>query len=176
MPHERPMRPGEVSNQVPGQQRVVVSKPTFLFDALNRDIRALNSSVLIISQKINYLVRNEKILGRNLLVLNKKIKSIEESIASGSGIALSSGGGNGEASVDLSNNVSSLQSEISRNTAALEELRSAVETIRETYAKSSDVKELKLMVEAINPLKLVSFDDVEALIDKRLSGSEKKKK
>ena len=43
-----------------------------------RDIQALNASILILTQKMNYVVRNEKILGRNLMVLNKKIKVIEQ--------------------------------------------------------------------------------------------------
>ena len=44
----------------------------YSFEDVIRDIKALNSSVLLLSQKMNYLVRNEKILGRNFIILNKK--------------------------------------------------------------------------------------------------------
>ena len=37
------------------------------------DIKALESSILMISQKIEYLVRNEKILSQNLIVFNKHL-------------------------------------------------------------------------------------------------------
>ena len=38
----------------------------------SQDIKALQSSILVLSEKIKYLVHNEKILSRNILVLNKK--------------------------------------------------------------------------------------------------------
>ena len=49
----------------------------------NRDVKALNSAVLVITQKIKYLVRNEKILGRNLIVLNKRIRDMQTSASGG---------------------------------------------------------------------------------------------
>ena len=51
-------------------------KASLLLGRLQQDVRSLNSSILIITQKMKYLVRNEKILGRNLIVLNKKLKAL----------------------------------------------------------------------------------------------------
>ncbi|MBI5884642.1 hypothetical protein HZB89_00935, partial [archaeon] len=49
---------------------------------VNQDIKALNATILVLSQKMSALVRNEKILGRNLLVLNKKVRDLQDQLAS----------------------------------------------------------------------------------------------
>src|SRR3989344_3140461 len=54
-----------------------------VFSRVNGDITALNSSILLLSQKMKFLIRNEKILGRNLIVVNKKLKDVQDSRASG---------------------------------------------------------------------------------------------
>ena len=56
-------------------------KAASLLLQLREDIRSLNSSILIISQKMKYLVRNEKILGRNLIVLNNQVIYEESTIS-----------------------------------------------------------------------------------------------
>src|SRR3989339_1424559 len=66
------------------------SRAAVVLSSMNQDIKALNSSLLVLSQKINYIVRNEKILGRNILVLNKKIKDLEQGKAAPSGEAIDS--------------------------------------------------------------------------------------
>ena len=76
------------------RQHSAPQKGPNLVASIREDIRSLGSSILIITQKMKYLVRNEKILGRNLIVLNKKIRTLEERISSGEfGAGASLGGG-----------------------------------------------------------------------------------
>jgi len=137
------------------------TKAGAILSKMQSDVRALNSSIMIISQKMKYLVRNEKVLGRNLLVLNKRLKQLE----SGK-IAV---GGEGASSPEMAGELKELTAQIQRNTAAIEELRSAVSEIQAIYAKSEDVKEMKFVIDSINPLEFVTYKDVEELIDEKLA-------
>lgn len=132
-----------------------------------KDIRALNSSILIISQKIQYLVRNEKILGRNLLVLNRKLKELE------------AGGGRGSAISDtelssMKQQLQEISDQAQRNAASLSELQSVIESIKQNYAKESLVKEIKFVVDSINPLEFVTYKEVEKLISEKMKTKSKK--
>ncbi|MBI2598548.1 MAG: hypothetical protein HYW50_05130 [Candidatus Diapherotrites archaeon] len=147
MPHERPERGG-------GAQKLgaILSK-------MNADIRALNSSILIITQKMRYLVRNEKILGRNLLVLNKKLKEFEGNMG---------GGGNGElVSVEERTDHPKFSAAFEDISNQLIELRNRIEEIGETYARAEDVKEIKYIVNTIDPLQFVTRKDVFQLLRHR---------
>ena len=76
------------SQEVPQQASRQQPQRMDAFFQLSSDIKAMNASILVITQKIKYIVRNEKILGRNLIILNKKIKDLREQ-------GLSSAGGEG---------------------------------------------------------------------------------
>lgn len=120
---------------------------------IREDIRALNSSILLITQKMKYLVRNEKILGRNLIVLNKKIKSLEEKVISGP-------------SQEEQSAVSS--AEIDKLLARIENLENENSDLRSRMASKEDFKEIKFVVDSINPLEFASLSQVRELIDKRV--------
>jgi predicted RNase H-like nuclease (RuvC/YqgF family) len=121
---------------------------------IREDIRALNSSILLITQKIKYLVRNEKILGRNLVVLNKKIKSLDDKMVN-SPQASSSGG-----------SMNSEEVEALRQKVAL--LEAQIEDLRARSASTESLKELKYVIDSINPLEFATLSQVRDLIDKRL--------
>jgi vacuolar-type H+-ATPase subunit I/STV1 len=126
---------------------------------IREDVRALNSSILLITQKIKYLVRNEKILGRNLVVLNKKIKTLEEKVVNNSFTQT-------ESSVS-EEEIASLNKKIVLLETQLEDLHSRVST-------KEELKELKYVIDSINPLEFATISQVRELIDKKME--EKKKK
>lgn len=114
------------------------------------DIRALNSSILLITQKIKYVVRNEKILGRNLIVLNKKIKNLEERINS--------------PSEEKKGEVSSV--EVEKLNKKIEVLEALVSELQSSSVSKSDLKELKYVIDSINPLEFTTISQVKDLIEK----------
>ena len=117
---------------------------------IGADIRALNSSILLMTQKIKYIVRNEKILGRNLIVLNKKIKTLDEKIAlnpQGTGSEVNSAG------------VESLKKQVAL-------LEAQVEDLQGRLATKEEVKELKYVIDSINPLEFATLSQVKDMIDK----------
>ena len=135
-----------------------------IFGKISSDIRALNSSVLILSQKMKYIVRNEKILGRNLVVLNKKLHEIE-SRTGGAGIQ------GGDLSLgQAQNELAAINSKLEEHSGAVEEIRSELESMKNTFAKQQDVKEMKYVLDAINPLEFVTRKDIEEISGKKLKG------
>ena len=139
------------------------SRAGVVLSSMNTDIKALNSSLLVLSQKINYIVRNEKILGRNILVLNKKLRELEQGKIAPPGEAASS------------KELLQLKDLAEQNSAQVSELYSAVERLRESSVKEEQFKELKYVIDSINPLEFVTYKDIDRLIDEK-SGSQKKSK
>jgi len=127
---------------------------------IREDIRALNSSILLITQKIKYLVRNEKILGRNLVVLNKKIRTLEEKIVSMP--TSTSSGGASTPEVDL------LKQKIIM-------LEAQVEDLITRAALKEELKELKYIINSINPLEFATLTQVRELIDRKMEENNTKK-
>ena len=157
MPHERHQ---SSSGAKPKSRAVVV------LSNLSKDVKALNSSILVISQKINYIVRNEKILGRNILVVNKKIKEIE---AGKAGSSLND-------TEQLSKQLTQIQEQLDQNTAQISELYSAVDRIKDSSVKVEQFKELKYVIDSINPLEFVTYKDIEQLIEEKIASKSKKTK
>ncbi len=126
-----------------------------VFSRVNSDITALNSSILLLSQKMRFLIRNEKILGRNLIVVNKKLKEMQESRIQGSGPIDSAAFGN---------EFSQISSRLDEITERLVRMESEVENIRQNYAKSEQVSEIKYVVNSINPLEFATLKDVQEIV------------
>ena len=116
-----------------------------------QDIKALQSSILVLSQKIKYLVHNEKILGRNILILNKKIASINGG---------KTGVGSGVSDTEL-NKIYSKQEEIEHR---LKNIESSLELFSKRYAKSEELKEMKYIIDNINPLEYTTVEQVKKII------------
>ena len=130
--------------------RAKSSSPRSSGGGIGADIRALNSSILLMTQKIKYIVRNEKILGRNLIVLNKKIKTLDEKITLNP---------QGKGSDVDSEEVNSLKQQVSMLQAQVEDLGSRLAT-------KEEIKELKYVIDSINPLEFTTLSQVKEMIDK----------
>ena len=115
---------------------------------LQADIRALNSSVLLLSQKIQYLVRNEKILGRNLIVLSKRLKGLEADGAQGNNAGIMSEG--------TGKQLEEISKKIESHGQKLLELQNDLEDAKERSASKEELLELKYVIDAINPLEFVT--------------------
>ncbi|MDO8627886.1 MAG: hypothetical protein Q7K42_05450, partial [Candidatus Diapherotrites archaeon] len=135
----------------------------------------LNSSVLIISQRMKSFARNEKILGRNILVLNKKITLLKERLASSPEIATvpdaeGSDTQNSESVLDSENETSSALTAVLK---AFEELKKNFTELQANAVSKEKFAEFEFLMTTVDPLKFATLDQVEELIDKKLG---KKKK
>ena len=125
------------------------------------DLRAMNSAILIISQKIEHLVRNEKILSRNIIVLNKRLKEIEAGLQGGAG-------NTGEKASQLEQIMAELSAQASRHSLELSGISSQLSSLDSKFASKAEFQETKYIVQAINPLEFVTFKQVSELIDQKL--------
>ena len=151
-PHQRaaPQGASEARPSVPQGQ------PQNIFSRINEDIKALNTSLQLATQKINSMVRYEKILGRNLVVLNKKVKVLQDSKQ-----------GPGEQVPQISSELAEISKRLNSNAEAIARLQSDVEYIKENYAKSEQVSEIKYVVDSINPMEFVTLKDVQNLVPQK---------
>ena len=143
------------------QQGVPRGGPAPGLDSMMRDIRALNSSILIITQKMKFLVRNEKILGRNLLVLNKKLQGLSERAGAGAAVG-------GASTAEMQGLADRFSTELQRMGERLSYLESELQRVKDTYAKLEQVQEMKYVVDSINPLEFVTYQGLDKILDARL--------
>ena len=139
------------------EERQISAKPvkaSILLMQLREDIKALNSAISILSQKMRNLARNEKILGRNLIVLNKKVKELAE--LKGSSVMPSG----------LAERIEVLEKKMGDNSRRIEELNTIVSHLRKEFVSYDEFKELRQIVDAINPLELVTLDQVKELVQR----------
>lgn len=142
---------------------MAVSMETFMSD-VNKDIKALNATILMLSQKMIALVRNEKILGRNLLVLNKKIKDLQDQIA----MKVEAGAPGGPPSEELQSKLNELKTQLDENTKSISDLRELLEKTRAEIPKTEEIKELQYVIDTINPLEFITFKQVDEIIERKL--------
>lgn len=140
---------------------------------VNRDIRALNSSILIISQKMKHLARNEKILGRNLIVVNNKISELRKEVRSrpsGEEGALP------QPAVIAAEVPSDLQETLDEIQAKLEAVKDLAEEVNANYVSQADFKEIKYLVESIDPLKFATIEQLRSATGKKVKARKPAKK
>jgi predicted nucleic acid-binding Zn-ribbon protein len=116
----------------------------------SQDIKALQSSILVLSEKIKYLVHNEKILSRNILILNKKVAAKADSTGNSAGFN--------------SEQMQQLLSEIKEIKSKIRNIESSLEMFSKRYAKAEELKEMKYIIDNINPLEYTTVSQVKTLI------------
>lgn len=126
-------------------------KTSTLLMQLMEDVKALNSAVSLISQKMRHIARNEKILGRNIIVLNKKMKELAESSA------------NQAIPESLSRRIEEIERNLEDANKKIEEINIVVAHLRKEFVSHGEFNELKQIVDAINPLELVTIDQVKEI-------------
>jgi vacuolar-type H+-ATPase subunit I/STV1 len=115
-----------------------------------REIKALQSSILVLRQKLKYLAHNEKILGRNILILNKKITS--------------KGNSNSEDSAVSDSQLNNINQKLDKLESRLNHIESSLELFSKRYARAEDLKEMKYIIDNINPLEYTTVEQVKKII------------
>lgn len=129
-------------------------KPSTVIMQLQEDMKALNSAISLLSQKMSNIARNEKILGRNLIVLNKKVKNISQSQSSEN------------MPENLAQRLEQLEKEVETVNRKIDDLNAVVSSLRKEFVSRDEFQEMKQIIDAINPLEVVTADEVKELIEK----------
>ena len=125
--------------------------------SLNQDLKALNAAVLVITQKIKYLVRNEKILGRNLIVINKRVRDLQTQAGSAGSQGISD---------EVRSALQKVQRDVNAISQRLAEMENKMDDLSQRAAKEEEVKESKYIIDNINPLHLITMEQAQQMIDK----------
>lgn len=132
---------------------------------IRRDVKAINTTIMLLSQKMGYIVRNEKVLSKNILILNEKIKKLDEKFSNvniaASGIGLSS-----DELDSMKAQIEELYNKIKGLRTEVEVLRSELGSLNVKFATKAELKELKYLVDAINPLEFVTYRQIKELLKK----------
>jgi hypothetical protein len=149
--------PGPSSESTISSSAPPVKGSDYLF-SLNRDLKALNAAVLVITQKIKYLVRNEKILGRNLIVINKRVRDLQTEMGNTQNQGVSD-------AVKVA--IEDLTRQVNAISQRLAELESKLDEVSRQSAKVDDVKEIKYVIDAMNPLHFVTIDQAKQMLEEK---------
>ncbi|MBI1973736.1 hypothetical protein HYS54_02890 [Candidatus Micrarchaeota archaeon] len=133
--------------------------PSFDVTALLAELRALESKVQIIAQRMNVIERNEQIIGRTLISHNKTLKEIESGIVERPAGGVIGGEGSQqeelaliEKSVSETEDIlSKLKEQVDSNTRSIDEVKQAV-------------AELKFLFDSLNPAELVTADQLKEFL------------
>lgn len=131
---------------------------------VNTNVKAINATIMLLSQKIGYLVRNEKILSQNILVLNEKIKKLEDKLNNVSEIHKSSQ--NFEELDTIKSQISELYNKISGIRQEIEEVSTKIDNSKSDFITRKEFQEIKYLVDAINPLEYVTYRQLKDLMKK----------
>jgi len=160
MPQMRELR-GDRLSRNNKQQKPRTVKASVLLMQLREDVKAMNSAISILSQKMRHLTRNEKILGRNLIVLNKKIKGISEQ------------GSSSELPESVAKDMEEMKKEVQQTNKRIEDLNMTISSLQRKFVTSEELKELRYIIDSINPMELATVDQVKDIVKRAIEEQDK---
>lgn len=124
-------------------------------DEVKMQLHTLDSKISLIAQKIKMIEKNEEVIGRTIVLHNDKLRKIEEGAAGVPGArgAVTPGG-----------EVCAPASGLSDVKKELAELKAKLENA----ATKDEVKELKYVLDTINPLEYATISQVKELLREQL--------
>jgi len=136
---------------------------------------ALDAKIRLLSQRVQVIENNEKVIGRTLAGFNKKLKEIDGLLAA------SGGAGKAPDLTELKEVLKQeLKSEIKAIAPPLTEGGAAAPKVvarasqelsdikRNVDALSAQVKEIKYIVDSINPMEYVTIEQIRDIIERKI--------
>lgn len=118
-------------------------------DQIRNELRTLDSKISLIGQKISTMEKNDEVLGRTLVNLNERVKQMEQD------------GGQDD-------NTSGPSPE------ELRLVRKELEDLRKSMVTQVEIKELKYILDTINPLEYATISQVRELIKDEMGSAKSK--
>ena len=125
----------------------MVEQKVSSIDALKNDFHTLDSKITLIAQKLRSIEKNEEVIGRTIVVHNEKLRDMEASKGSSA----------------VSGEVSALSSNLSEQVSKdLREMKDKLKTLED------ELKEMRYVLDSINPLEFVKTDQIRDLVKEEL--------
>ncbi|HLD81186.1 MAG TPA: hypothetical protein VJA40_04265 [archaeon] len=125
----------------PQQQRRGMSSVDYLAN-LARQINAISANLAVVQQKLTYIGRNERVLNKNMILINSKMKDLEQRVAAGAPPAAQ-----GASTAELSELKSQVQ-KLSLSVQGLE--RQFTELKDATTPLDAELRKLKHLVDVLD--------------------------
>ncbi len=117
-----------------------MAKPEVI-ESMMADLRSLDSKLGLIAQKLRTMEKNEEVIGRTMIALNGRLKKLEEQAASGG-----------------------------FSTASAGRQASAAEDLDKKFATKQEIRELRYILDTINPLEYATISQVRELLEEKMAG------
>lgn len=125
------------------------------------EIKALNTTVMLLSQKMAYLVRNEKILSKNILILNEKLNKLAEKETSVQTSSID------RAEIEeINSKIADLYEKQKLIKQDLDYIKNTIDNLKESFVTKEELQELKYIIDTINPLEFVTYQQLKDLLKK----------
>ncbi len=139
---------------------VVMARPEMVSSSgLLAEIHALDSKIRVLAQRLSIIEKNEQVIGKTLITHNKILKELEASVAR---MESKHGLEESEEFNKIKETVEKVSKQVSDLAVIVQENKKADDTIRR------DLKELKYVVDMINPVAYVTADDVEDIVEEKI--------
>ncbi len=138
-----------------------MARPEMVSSAgLLAEIHALDSKIRVLAQRLSIIEKNEQVIGKTLISHNRKLKELESAIAKLE--AAQEKPAQSEEVSKLKEIVQELEKKVKELEPVVQENKKADDAIR------TQMKELKYVVDMINPVAYVTADDVEDIVEEKL--------
>jgi len=143
--------------------------------SMSASLASLDAKLKLIAQRLKILENNEQVIGRTLVMHNKKMKEFETSLASGGG-KVDVGKLKSELKEEMKTELLATGGEIGlpldeapsrRESSDIRDLKKSVGELRR------EVSELKYITDSINPLEYITLEQLNDVIDRKLEGMRK---
>jgi len=131
-------------------------------DKYSMRIRALDSKMSVVAQRMKTIEKNEKILAKTVTRNNKRIKGIKKDLDKLKEDGISKKSSEGKISKKTEEDIKSLKEDV-------ESLKESVED-KNDYLKNIEDKldEVNYVLDTLNPLEYLTSKEISNLIDKKL--------
>ncbi len=125
-------------------------------DEVKMQLHTLDSKISLIAQKIKMIEKNEEVIGRTIVLHNDKLRKIEE----------------GTAGVPGARGAATLGGEVCAPASGLSDVKKELDELKamlENAATKDELKELKYVLDTINPLEYATISQVKELLREQLA-------
>ncbi len=112
---------------------------------VRNDVLTIDAKVLLLAEKLKTFERNETVLANTIVKLDGRLKTLEATSGTAGGAS----------------------------SAELKAVRAEVDELKKNMASREEVKELKYVLDSINPLEYATIDQVHELLNEKLKELQK---
>ena len=147
-------------------------RPGEVIEGLVSELQGMDSKIKVVAQRMKIIEKNEQIIGKTLISHGKEIKELTALVE-----GLKSAAPEEKVPYeDIMSAIADIKKTFSESQGFISKLKDDVEVMKRDMAGLRDgLNEAKYVLETINPVAYVTFDQVADLIDEKIEEMKRKK-